>query len=300
MTANPRPAGAAIRSGQKNIDAVIEAEALLRDSGVTDAPRLEAEALLADLLGIERAELIASYPQPVENPGEYFSRVGRRLRGEPFAYITGKKEFMGLTFSVDETTLIPRPETETLVGCAVDAIGKDTDATIVDIGTGCGCIAVSLALMLPRSSLHAVDISTDALALAAKNAERHGVSRRIAFHAGDACSALPNSLKGRVDAIVSNPPYISDAEYATLDGGIRNFEPPTALKGGTDGLDVLRSISAGAADYLATGGFLAVEIGPNQAEAAADILGRGGIFTEIETVRDLSGRTRIITGRKAK
>jgi release factor glutamine methyltransferase len=155
-----------------------------------------------------------------------------------------------------------------------------------------------LALLLPHSSLHAVDISNDALALARENAERHGVNRRITFHTGDACSALPPSLEGRVGAIVSNPPYITDAEYATLDPGIMDFEPPSALKGGADGLEVFRSVAAGAARYLAPGGLIAVEIGSTQAEAAANILARTESFGEIMTVTDLSGRNRVVKGRK--
>jgi release factor glutamine methyltransferase len=205
---------------------------------------------------------------------------------------------MGFTFSVDKRALIPRPETETLVGLVAEAFPTDTEATIIDIGTGSGCIAISLALLLLRSSLHAVDISEDALALARENAERHGVNRRITFHCGDACSALPLSLEGRVNAIVSNPPYITDAEYATLDPGITDFEPSSALKGGADGLEIFRRVAAGAARYLAPGGLIAVEIGSTQAEAAAGILGRTESFVGIMTAADLSGRNRVVTGRK--
>ncbi len=298
MTAKPHPSQIKPHSGQRNIDALIEAETLLRDSAGVDTPRLEAEVLLADLLAIERTELIASYSRPFEASREYFSRVRRRIQGEPIAYITGAKEFMGFTFSVDKRALIPRPETETLVALIVEAFPSDTAATIVDIGTGCGSIAVSLALLLPHSSLHAVDISKDALALARENAERLGVNRRITFHLGDACSALPRSLRGRVDAIVSNPPYITDAEYATLDPGITDFEPSAALKGGADGLEVFRSVAAGATRHLAPGGLIAIETGSNQAETAADILAHTESFGEIMTVTDLSGRKRVVTGRK--
>lgn len=280
------------------IDTILEAEALLANARVTETPRLEAEVLLADTLGIGREKVIASYSEPMEHSAEYFSRVARRTRGEPLAYITGRKEFMGFTFRVDNRALIPRPETETLVEYAVRTVGAERRVEIVDIGTGCGCIAVSLALLMPHASIHAVDISEGAVELARHNAGRHGVGSRIALHIGNLYCALPQSLKGRVDVIVSNPPYVSDAEHAVLDRSIRDFEPALALRGGRDGLDVFGRIAAGAADFLTGGGLLASEIGESQAEKATAILETIGSFVEIETVRDLGGRSRVMTGRK--
>jgi release factor glutamine methyltransferase len=169
---------------------------------------------------------------------------------------------------------------------------------MADIGAGCGCIAVSLALHLPRATIHATDISEDALELARLNAGRHGASERITFHAGDACRALPVSLRGRIQMIVSNPPYVTDAEYADLSKGIRNFEPAVALRGGADGLEVFRRIAAGAADFLSPGGALAVETGESQGEAASGILENAGGFADIKTIRDLAGRIRVITCRR--
>lgn len=300
MTVNAFMNDTETASPERIIDAVVAAEALLRSAGVTDVPRLEAEALLSDLLGVERADLVASYSQPVENPSEYFSRIKRRTEGEPVPYITGKKEFMGIAFSVDSRALVPRPETETLVDYVMETIQTDDAATIIDVATGSGCIAVSLALLLSHASLHATDISESALALARENAERHRVNQRITFHTGNVYSALPDSLRGCADAIVSNPPYISDAEYSALDGGIRDFEPPIALRGGVDGLDIFRKIAAGSADFLTRDGMLAVEIGENQAEKAAEILKRAEIFSQIKIVRDLSGRARVITARKTR
>jgi release factor glutamine methyltransferase len=298
MTVNPSPANTKTTSAKRNIDVVLEAEGVLRTSGVTETPRLEAEALLAYLLGIDRAKLIASYSRTIANTDAYRSLVRRRAAGEPFAYIIGKKEFMGFTFGVDGSTLIPRPETETLVEHVVDTLEKDATPTIVDIGTGCGCIAISLALIMLRSSLHATDICSHALSRARKNAESLGVSGRVVFHAGDLYSALPDSLKGRVNAIVSNPPYISDAEYKRLDASIRTFEPPSALRGGTDGLDVVRRIIAGASEYLTQDGILAIEIGADQSEPAETILKSARAFSEIRVIKDLAGRPRLITGKK--
>lgn len=289
---------------ERIIDAVLEAETALRKADVTDVPRLEAEVLLADLLEVERARIIASYHQPFDQSfgkrNEYFSRIERRTKGEPIAYITGEKEFMGFKFRVDRRALVPRPETETLVEWVVKAVGRENSATIIDIGTGCGCIAVSLALLLPHASIHATDISEAALALARENAGLHGADRRISFHTGSVYSALPGSLGGRVNVIVSNPPYISDAEFSDLDGGIRDFEPSLALKGGADGLDVIRELASGAAEYLAPGGMLAVEIGETQAESAREILKNAIIFSEIGFERDMSDRIRVITGRKTR
>jgi len=289
---------------ERIIDAVLEAETALRKADVTDVPRLEAEVLLADLLEVERARIIASYHQPFDQSfgkrNEYISRIERRTKGEPIAYITGEKEFMGLKFRVDRRALVPRPETETLVEWVVKAVGRENSATIIDIGTGCGCIAVSLALLLPHASIHATDISEAALALARENAGLHGARRRISFHAGSVYSALPGSLGGRVNVIVSNPPYISDAEFSDLDRGIRDFEPSLALKGGADGLDVIRELASGAAEYLAPGGMLAVEIGETQAESAREILKNAIIFSEIGFERDMSDRIRVITGRKTR
>jgi release factor glutamine methyltransferase len=199
---------------------------------------------------------------------------------------------------VDRSTLIPRPETETLVERVIETFGQNAAATVLDIGTGCGCIAIALALLMPFSELHATDVYSDTHDRARKNAENHGVSHRITFHAGDLYSALPDSLKGRVDAIVSNPPYISDAEYAALDAGVREFEPPAALRGGADGLNIIRRIIAGSPDYLVEDGILAVEIGADQEQAVADIFRENGSFSSIQTVCDLAGHPRVITGKK--
>lgn len=302
MDAGVRPSENAFAA--RIVDAILQAQRSLRNSGVTDTPRLEAEVLLADLLGIERARLIASYSEPLSEPvrTDYLARIARRARGEPVAYISGAKEFMGFAFRVDRRALIPRPETETLVERAVEMVraGECRGDRIMDIGAGCGCIAVSLALLLPRTSVHATDISEGAVALARENAERLGVGRRITFQVGDVYSPLPESLKNSFDLIVSNPPYVSDAEYRSLERGIREFEPPAALRGGADGLDVFRRIAAGATDHLVRGGVLAVEIGENQARAAAGILERSGRLAVAEIVRDLAGRQRVIIGRRTE
>jgi release factor glutamine methyltransferase len=302
MKASKTSADATARG--KIIDSIIEAEALLRNANVTDTPRLEAEVLLADILAVSHAKLIASYTDRMgaEERAEYLSRIERRLRGEPVAYITGKKEFMGFTFCVDRRALIPRPETETLVEYVVEQVrlSERRNANIIDIGAGCGCIAISLALLLPDATVHGVDISEGAISLARLNAAEHLVSERALFYIGDICCGLPETLRGHVDVIASNPPYVTDAEYLTLEGCIREFEPVIALKGGVDGLDPFRRIAARVHEYLKTGGLLAVEIGQNQAEAALEILRQAGHFAEKRIIRDLAGRQRVITGRKTE
>ncbi|MBI4830184.1 MAG: peptide chain release factor N(5)-glutamine methyltransferase [Candidatus Lindowbacteria bacterium] len=295
-------ASARTTHGGRIIDSILGAEALFRYASVTDTPRLDAEVLLADTLGVSRSALMASQTDRMgaEQHTEYVSRTVRRLTGEPVAYITGKKEFMGFTFHVDRRALIPRPETETLVEFVVETLSasKRGSASIVDIGTGCGCIAISLALLLPDATVHATDISEDAISLARLNVERHGVSERVILCVGDMHSALPATLRGAVDAIVSNPPYISHIEYSTIEKGIREFEPAIALKGGTDGLDPFRQIAAAAHGYLRPGGLLAVEIGESQGETALEILRGAGNLEKTRVIRDLAGRQRVITGRR--
>ncbi len=302
MDAGVRPSENALAA--RIIDALLQAERSLRNSGVTDTPRLEAEVLLADLLYIDRARLIASYSDQLSEPmrAEYLARIARRARGEPIAYITGTKEFMGFAFRVDRRALIPRPETEALVERAVEMVhtGECKADCILDIGTGCGCLAASIALLLPNSTIHATDISEGAVVLARENAERLGVGDKIGFHVGDVYSPLPEFLKNSFDLIVSNPPYVSDAEYRSLDKCISEFEPPEALRGGADGLDVFRRVAAGAGNYLTPGGVLAIEIGENQAQAAAGIFERTEGLSAAEIVRDLTGKQRVIIGRRTE
>ncbi len=282
------------------IDLLLEAESSLRTAGVTVSPRLDAEVLLADLLHRERAQLLASYPDRVEPQviTEYRRRISRRSTGEPVAYIIGKREFMGLEFFVDPRVLIPRPETETLVEYILDLSRRRNLRRVLDVGAGSGCIIVSLAVLLPDIEAHATDISPGALEVAKQNAQRHGVLQKIRFHLGTWYEGLPDSFRNSFDIIVSNPPYIPDAEYPTLQKNVREYEPETALKGGPDGLGPFRALVAGAADWLVAGGILAAEIGEGQAEPASEIVSRGGQLEVVEVVCDLAGRQRLIVGRK--
>lgn len=289
-------------SAERIIDTILYAERILRNSRLTDTPRLDAEVLLADVLGVDRAKLAASYLDQLNEPirSEYLSRISRRMRGEPVSYIIGKKEFMGFVFHVDRRTLIPRPETETLVEHVLEMVkkGECSSATILDVGTGSGCIAISLALFLPRSRIYATDISANAIELAQYNAQLHRVHQRMTFMVGSVYSPLPDSLRGSFDLIVSNPPYVSDAEFPNLDRGITDFEPAEALKGGPDGMETFRQLAAGAPDCLVQSGVLAVEIGEAQAEPASKIMRDTTALIVEEIVRDLAGKPRVIIGRR--
>ncbi len=284
------------------VDALHEAETLLRNTRVTETPRLDSEVLLADALGVDRARLIASHLGLLAGPERtrYFSHVLRRSQGEPVAYIIGTKEFMGYAFCVDRRVLIPRPETETLVEHVVRIVtsGKRRDCTALDIGTGSGCIAISLALFLPRLAVHAVDLSSEAIEVAGINAEKHGVADRITFHTGDLYAALPGSVKESFGFIVSNPPYVSDADYGILADNVRLYEPSVALRSGPDGLDLISRIVAKADQYLVKDGFLAIEVGETQAEIVSALIRATGALEAVEIVADLSGKPRIVVSRR--
>lgn len=212
--------------------------------------------------------------------------IARRQKLEPVAYILGEKEFFGLSFLVDENVLIPRPDTEILVEWA---LANFHGGAVLDIGTGSGCIAVTLAKHLPGAKVTAADISPAALAVAKKNAARHGVD--IAFLQLDILSAFPD---GKFGLIVSNPPYIRPDVIDGLSASVRDFEPYGALAGGDDGLAFYRAICQKAPAHLAFGGLLAFEIGFDQADAVRTLMGKS--FTGITVVKDLAGCDRVVAG----
>jgi release factor glutamine methyltransferase len=285
---------------KKIIDLLFEAEASLRASRVTQTPRLDVEVLLADILNIDRSRLIASYADWLgAHAVERFSaHLQRRLEGEPVAYITGRREFMGLSFLVDSRVLIPRAETETLAEYVLTHAQAQKIERLLDVGTGSGCIAVSLAVLLPELKAHATDVSADALEVARQNARRHGVLPRIHFYEGAFFQPLPDSLRASFQVIVSNPPYIPDYEYPLLQKNVREYEPAAALRGGPNGLDPFRAIVGEAPAWLCGGGLIALEIGEGQSGGASEIMRRTGRLEVIEIARDLAGKPRVIVGRK--
>lgn len=285
-----------------------------------DSPRLDAEVLLAHLLGHDRMYLYVHFDEPLESHelAAYRAFVCRRAAHEPVAYITGIKEFMGYDFRVTPATLIPRPDTETLVEAALEGLEKlrqmhekqidiahhaeerphpaSIRFRIADIGTGSGAIALSIlaetgdVARIGKVTATLVDISSDALAVAADNAHCLGVDTRTDFRTGDLLAPLE---KGAYDAILSNPPYIRSDELASLADDVRDYEPHTALTDGGDGLSFYRRLIKDAGDYLRDTGFLAVECGLGEAEPIV-AMAKDAPWRQIETRQDLSGIDRVV------
>ncbi len=270
-----------------------------------ESPRLCAELLLAHAMGCSRLQLYTRHEAVPERPvlDRFRDAVRQVADGCPVAYITGTKEFFSLTFEVDRSVLIPRPETEVLVERAISfvrAAANQNEAAaaplrILDLCTGSGCIAVSLARHLPHATLCASDISPTALEIARRNAARHGLSERVDLRLGD----LLEPWRGEppFDLIVSNPPYIGRAEAADLSPAVRDHEPQIALFAGDDGLDILRRIVAQAPAHLAPGGRLMSEIGYRQAAAVRRLLDDAG-WRDIVSFRDDLQHERVIQARR--
>lgn len=276
-------------------DFLIDAIKALEASGIENA-RLDAQLLLAQALGVSRTSVLAeTYSTPTaEQLAEFARLVSKRVQRIPLAYLRGTQEFYGLTFDVAPAVLIPRPETELLVEFALEKIiGKQT-ALLADVGTGSGCIAVSVVKMLPGVRAVATDISQDALMVAQRNAVRHGVSDRLQFVRTDTLTGV----SGPFDLILSNPPYISTAEIAGLQPEVRDAEPLLALDGGHTGLEVFEKLIAQAARLLHPGGWLAFETAMGQAPEVAELMRRAG-FTEVATRQDLAGIERIVYGHQS-
>ncbi|MEA3341160.1 MAG: peptide chain release factor N(5)-glutamine methyltransferase, partial [Chloroflexota bacterium] len=255
---------------------------------VTDVPRLEAEVLLAHVLEASRTMLLA-HPEralTVRQLANYRTLTRRRASGYPLPYLTGHVEFYGLEFEVTPEVLIPRPDTETLVDLAI----ARRPTTIVDVGSGSGCIAVSLAVNLPESTICAIDISPAALAVARRNVERHAVSAQVRLMVGDVLNPRP----GPVALIVSNPPYIPTGARASLPASVRNHEPKLALDGGVDGLRIIQRLLAQAPAVLKPGGGLLIEIGADQREAASRLAHTFFPQATVHIHPDLAGRDRVL------
>jgi release factor glutamine methyltransferase len=257
-----------------------------------DNPRLEAEVLLAHLLGIDRIGLYLNYETPLTE-GEraaYREMIQRRTAGEPVAYIVGYKEFWSMRFVVNPDCLIPRPETEHLVEEVV-RIGKGLHPPlqVLEIGHGCGAVAIVLATEFEGAQIVATDISPGARYLAQENADAYGVGDRIKFVLGD----LYPPGEGTFDLICSNPPYIPTAEVLQLAPEVRDYEPLTALDGGEDGLRFFREIAQGAPDFLTEGGWLLLEMGKGQDPQVSAILQERG-FSHVGLIPDYAGVKRII------
>ncbi len=254
--------------------------------------RLDAELLTCHALGISRSQLLARREQTPDGASRVIldALLARRAAGEPIAYITGEREFWSLALKVTPDVLIPRPETELLVEQALARLPSDADVAIADIGTGSGAIALAIASERPRTRVIATDVSESALAVARENAARHGIAN-VEFRQGAACEPI---RPDRVALIVSNPPYVAEADPHLAQGDLR-FEPRSALAAGADGLDVLHELIVCAPHVLIAGGSLLVEHGYDQAESVRALLARHG-FREIALHRDLAGLPRVTAG----
>ena len=262
--------------------------------GVENA-RLEAEWLLCAATGLDRVGLYLNFEKPLNDDelAAYRVMVARRGRREPLQHILGTKEFCGLEFEVSPDVLIPRHDTEALV---IEALARMSAAqTVLDIGTGSGCIAIALACRFPGASVTAVDISEAALVVARRNAEKNGVA--IEFLQG----SLLEPVTGRhFDLIVSNPPYIPSSDIETLESEVRDFDPRAALDGGADGLDVYRAVIPDATALLNSGGWLLVEVGVGQAADVAQMFRAAGIYGEPITTCDGAGIERVVGALKSR
>jgi release factor glutamine methyltransferase len=272
--------------------------ARFRDGGV-DSPELDARILIGRALGLDHAGLAAAAARRLTatEEGAIAALARRRLGREPVARILGDKEFWGLALALNAATLVPRPETETVVEAVLAAVDRDGPRTrplcIADLGTGSGALLLALLTELPKAIGVGTDVSADALAIARGNARRHGLDRRAVFIACD----LATALRGGFDVVVSNPPYIASADIPGLAPEVRLFDPRRALDGGADGFDFYRAIAAVAPALLADEGVLAVELGAGQSDRTAALFAAAGLAL-LAPRADLNGVPRVLVARK--
>jgi release factor glutamine methyltransferase len=255
-------------------------------------PHLEAEILLSHTLKVPRIQLYVQFERILKDDelAEFKKMILRRSSREPLAYITGHQPFMSLDFDINSSVLVPRQETEKLVEVAMERAKQLKSPIIADICCGSGVIAISLAKYVPQAAVHGTDISKEAAELSKVNAKKHGVNDRCVFYQGDLFEPL-KELRGKLDLIVSNPPYIPSNDINGLQPEVSRFEPRAALDGGEDGLDLYRKIAAKAPEFLKAEGCLMLEIGIGQAEPVKLMLEK---FKKVRTFKDLSGIERVI------
>jgi len=310
-----------------DVESCVASGTLLLEQAGIDTARLDAECLLAAVLGRPRWQVLLEPKRRLsaEEFGQVLRSLQRREGREPLAYILGTREFWSLPLAVSPGVLVPRPETETLVEAALAAWrelsaeyrvpsaqvhapramrqapcgeGRGAGPTIVDLCTGSGAVAVALATEIPTARVLATDVSWRALRVARANALRHGVADRITFLRGDLWGAVNGQApEGSVDLVVANPPYVPTQELATLMPEVQ-WEPRLALDGGADGLRVIRDIVATSPDRIRPGGFLLLEIGADQAEAVQAVVGASGRWQPPRLWRDLAGRPRVVAARR--
>ena len=256
--------------------------------------RLDAELLLSHILGTSRLQLYLQFEMPVfpEHLAAFRKLIKKRAAHAPVSYLTNRKEFFSLDFYVDSRVLIPRPETEVLVESVLQA--EAAPCRLIDIGTGSGAIAISLAVNRPEWNLFATDISEDALNVAQQNAVAHKCADQLTFLQGnlfEPLEALPNP---QYDWIVSNPPYVSTVEYPSLPPDVREHEPETALLGGANGLDIVVGILDTAPRFLKPGGRVGLEVGHNHSHDVQDIVQSDAAYSDCQVIKDYSGVERVV------
>lgn len=271
-------------------------------------PLLDAQILLSFLLDVDKIYLYTHNNELVDSEvrDEYLRLIELRRQRFPLQYITGTQEFMGLDFNVEENVLIPRPDTETLIESVLEIVEEgyfrdnlDSPINIVDIGTGSGAVTLSLLHFIENSFAYSVDISDKALEVAKKNSKTFSLDKRVKFLKGNMLQPLADeNLKGKVDILVSNPPYIPSDVIDGLQIEVSKHEPRLALDGGLDGLDFYREIISGAKDYLSEKSIIAFEIGFDQGESVCELLRATELFEEIMVIADLSGNDRVVIGKK--
>ncbi len=274
----------------------------LENSGV-DSPNLDAEVLLMHSLNIDRIKLhlISDKILNAKEREIYKDCIERRSKGEPVAYITGHKEFMSLDFKLTKAVLVPRPETEILVEETLREYTKKKDKSnsirILELGTGSGIIAVSLAKEIKHVTLVATDISLEIIKVAEENAHLHKVNDKIIFFLGRYLQGIKQK-KNRFDFILSNPPYLSKSDWESAQPEIREHEPPDSLLGGEDGMDFYRTIIPDTSNLLSEDGCLMLEVGIGQAEIISDMIKKTAGYSKVELIKDLSGIKRVVKAQK--
>jgi release factor glutamine methyltransferase len=260
----------------------------------SESPRLDAEVMLAHVLQWPRVQLYTHFTDEVEESprGRFRDLVRRRVEGAPVAYLVGRKEFYSLAFEVSPAVLIPRPESEFVVVEFLAVIKNVESPRAVDVGTGSGCLAVASAYRHPGAHFIAIDICEQALALARKNADQHGVADRIDFRLGDYLGPVAN--EGPFDAVISNPPYIPTGQIEHLEIGVRDYEPRTALDGGPSGLDMVARLIEESVPLLKPGGHLILEIGTDQEKPVRSLVEAQKVLRLAPTIHDHSQHPRVI------
>ncbi|UCC67203.1 MAG: peptide chain release factor N(5)-glutamine methyltransferase [Armatimonadota bacterium] len=282
----------AIKPPSPVASAIASVAGRLSEVGI-ERPRAEAEALVRAVSGVSR-ESVLLHPDrrlSADQLSQLEALTARRAAREPLPYLLGEVEFYSLPFRVSPSAIVPRPETEILVEAAIERARAAGARRAIEVGTGCGAIAVALAQHLPQVRVTATDVSFPALLLARENCRRHKVGRRVSL----ICADLLAGVRGPADCILANLPYVRTDEFEQLEPEVRDFEPRAALDGGADGLGHIRRLCVQVFDHLADGGFAALEVGAGQASEAAKLLGAGRL-SRIEVIADHAGIDRVVIG----